>query len=109
LGNEMTITGIVAAVVLVALAIVIQWRDCVRDYGNTMGVYGLINTLWLLAGVGLAFGLASSLGWPLAIVSGVVLFALYYPITSQIERIGVKYGPRKEKKDAQQGGGEVRG
>ena len=104
----MTIIGIAAAVALVGLAIVIQWRDCVRGYGNTMGVYGLINTLWLLAGIGLAVGLASLLGWFWAIVSGVVLFALYYPVTAQIEKLGIKHGPRR-KKDAQQDGGEVRG
>jgi hypothetical protein len=91
------------APLLILVAMRIQWSDCIRGYGNTMGVFGLINTIWLISGIFLGIGVSNFILWHWAVGSGIALYALYYPISSGIERLGVKYGPRQaSKKTAQQ-------
>jgi hypothetical protein len=100
---KIVILGLAPLLILVAMRI--QWSDCIRGYGNTMGVFGLINSIWMIAGIFLGIGVSSFISWQWAIVAGVVVYALYYPISSGIERLGVKYGPRTaSKKTAQQAG-----
>ena len=91
----MKIYLIILAPVFVALALRIQWKDCIRNYGNTMGVYGLINGLWLIAGGLLGIGISLFVKWYWALAVGGCLYSLYYPITAQVEKLGVKYGPRQ--------------
>jgi hypothetical protein len=98
----MKIVILAFAPVLIAIATWIQWRDCVRGYGNTMGVYGLINTIWIVAAVFLGIGISRFTSWPWAAGLGVATVVLYYPATALIERVGIKHGPRTESKNAQQ-------
>ena len=85
----------IAALILIAIAIRLQWKDCVRGYGNTMGVYSLIRTIWMGSGLCLGIGIAHFIAWYWAGGLGLALFLLSYPIIVQIEKLGVKYGPRQ--------------
>jgi hypothetical protein len=98
----MKIVFLALAPLLILVAMRIQWSDCIRGYGNTMGVYGLINSIWLMSGIFLGIGVSSFISWHWSVASGIALYVLYYPISSGIERLGVKYGPRDASKKAQQ-------
>lgn len=82
------------AAIFVGLAITLQWRDCVRDYGNTPGAENLVRSLWLVAAIllGVAFGRAHH--WLLGVGVAFVIFALSYPIYARIQALGRRFGPR---------------
>jgi hypothetical protein len=101
----MKIVILAFAPMLIAIAAWIQWKDCVRDYGNTMGVYGLINSIWIVAALCIGIGISRFVSWPWAVGMGVATVVLYYPTSALIERVGIKHGPRRKSKNAQQDGG----
>jgi hypothetical protein len=90
----MGIILIAVAVFLIAVAIYIQWEDCIRGCGNTMGIYSLISSIWLLSGICLGIGVSQFIPWYFGIGCGIVLYAWYFPISSMVTKLGVKYGPR---------------
>ena len=91
----MGIIIIITSTLLITVALYIQWKDCIKGYGNTMGVYNLINTIWLFAGIFMGIGISRFIPWYWATVCGIVFYALYYPITYLVEKLGIKYGPRQ--------------
>ena len=95
----MGIIFIAVADFLMVAAIYIQWKDCIRGYGNTMEVYSLIGTIWLLAGMCLGIGVSQFIPWYFGLGCGIVLYAWYYPMSSLVTKLGVKYGPRSTQYD----------
>lgn len=93
---------VIVAPILILAAISIQWNDCRRNYGNTMGVYSLINTMWLLAGIAFGIGISGRMRWYSATGIGILIFVLYYPITLVIEKIGTKFKPINTKNNGTQ-------
>jgi len=77
------------------LALVVQWADCVRGHGNTMGAEHMMGALWLFASVGIGLGVGRSSAWYAGVAAGVVVYAVSIGLRAQVEKLGVRYAPRR--------------
>ncbi len=73
------------------IALVLQWRDCIKGYGNTTGAMGFYNSLWILASIFLSIYFSSYIKLSLSIIGGITFFIFHYVIVYMIEKIGTKY------------------
>ena len=89
----MDIAFIITSGILILSATFIQLKDCKRNYGNTMGIFSLIGTIWFIAGICLSIGLSTLTKWYWSIGFGLALYILYYPVSSTVEKFGSKYMP----------------
>ncbi len=75
--------------ILAALsAIVIQWRDIVPNYGNTMGSQMLTGSLWVFVSFVCAVGSLSVVSWFFSILIFLMFFAVSLLVRWLVEGFG---------------------
>lgn len=77
------------------LALVVQWTDCVRGYGNTAGAEHMTSALWLFASVGLGLAVGRSTTWYAGLACGLLVYAASILLRAQVEKLGVRFAPRR--------------
>jgi len=77
------------------LALVVQWTDCVRGQGNTTGAEHMLGALWSFASAGLGLAIGRSSAWYAGAAVGLLIYAASICLRVQIERLGVRYAPRR--------------
>ena len=77
------------------LALAVQWADCIRGYGNTAGAEHMTSALWLFASVGLGLAIGRSSAWYAGIACGLFVYAASIVLRARIEKLGVRFAPRR--------------
>lgn len=82
--------------VVLAAATALLWRDCVRDYGHTMGGEMVFSHLWILGSLMLSGGICWTTGISLWFcpIGAAALYALSIPYRTAIDRVGRRHGRR---------------
>ena len=82
---------LIISILLIIIALILQWRDCVKGYGNTMGAIGLYNVFWIMTSISMIIYLTYYVGVFLSILIGVIFFISHFGIVYIVEKIGLKY------------------
>lgn len=80
--------------VMLAAATALLWRDCVRDYGYTIGGEMMFSHLWILGSLVLSGGICWAAGISLwfCLIGAAALYALSMPYRRAIDRLGRRHG-----------------